>query len=285
MFVAYHYDYSRKYVNYGLKNIVKQEGLEAEGRQHYDASKIADNYKKPEEWKKIKTYAEHDALDSLKLFDLMVPSFFYLCQSVPKSFQAINCTATGSQVNSFLVRSYLQDGWSIPKTSLSEQYEGAISFGIPGIYRNCLKLDANSLYPSIMLEYNIHDKFKDPKGHFYAMVKYFTEQRLEYKEKGKTNKYYKDLDQMAKIFVNSAYGLLGATGLAFNSPGNAALVTQKGRDILCGAIDWATSKDYDYWNALFLEKTGKAKKKDGEAIHYEALDDAHEDYMMYGVNE
>ncbi len=259
MFVAYHYDFSRKYVNYGLKNIITQEGLEAEDRQHYDASKIAENYKDPEEWKKIKSYAEHDSRDSLALYDLMIASFFYLTQSVPKSFQAINCTATGSQVNSFLVRSYLQDGWSIPKLSEPERFEGAISFGVPGIYKNVFKLDVAALYPSIMLQYEIYDKRKDPNKHFLKMLEYFTNKRLEYKSQYKKtkDKHYKYLDQMAKIFINSAYGLLGATGLPFNSPENAALVTRKGREILCEAIEWATNKDYNYWYGMFKERTGK----------------------------
>lgn len=263
MFVAYHYDYSRKYINYSLKGIIKQEGLEAEDRQHYDASQIAKNYKKKEEWEKIKAYAEHDSRDSLALFDLMIHSYFYFCRSIPKSFQSLNYSATGSQVNSFLIRSYLQDGWSIPKASETEYFEGAISFGIPGIYNNINKLDVVSLYPSIMLQYEIYDERKDPRKNFLKMVEYFTNERLENKKKSKETKdqYYKYLEQSQKIAINSAYGLLGVPGLHFNSPTNAALVTRKGREILKQGIKFATKKDADYWYDLFLEKTGKKEKK------------------------
>ena len=52
-FLAFKYDVGRKYNSYGLKNIIKQEGLEVEGRQHYDASKIRDVYKDEIEWQKI----------------------------------------------------------------------------------------------------------------------------------------------------------------------------------------------------------------------------------------
>src|SRR5690606_9093767 len=111
LFLAYKYDVaSRKYVNYGLKNIISQEGLEKEDRQHYDANTIRYNYKDPVEWVKIKKYAYDDADDSLALYDLMAPSLFYLTQSVPKPFQEIVCSATGSQVNSLMMRAYLQEG-------------------------------------------------------------------------------------------------------------------------------------------------------------------------------
>ena len=133
MFLAYKYDVGRKYESYGLKKIIAQENLEAEDRVFYDASKIRENYSNPTEWEKIKEYCEHDSDDALKLFDLMSPPFFYMTQSVPKSFQAMVESASGSQINSVMVRSYLQEKHSIPKATAAVEYEGAISFGNPGI--------------------------------------------------------------------------------------------------------------------------------------------------------
>ena len=70
--------------------------------------------------------------------------------------------------------------------------------------------------------------------HGLQMVQYFTKQRLEDKMMWKEtkNKLYKDLSESRKIAINSCYGFLGAPGLNFNSPKNAALVTEKGREIL-----------------------------------------------------
>lgn len=251
MFLGYKYDYSRKYPNYSLKGIIKFEGLEIEGRQFYEAGKIGDNWNNLEERKKIKAYAEQDGDDALALYDLMVPSYFYWTQSIPKSFQAINYTATGSQLNSFLVRSYLQEFHSIPKTSESIGFEGAVSFGIPGIYKNVFKVDVASLYPSIMLQYEVHDKYKDPSSNFLKMVQYFTTERLKNKKLGKEtgDRYYKDLEQSQKIGINSAYGMLAAQ-VNFNSPLNAAFVTRKGREILGQAIEWASGQKTEYWTSL-----------------------------------
>lgn len=251
MFLSYKYDIGRKYSSYGLKTIIREEGLEIEGRQFYDAGTINENWENEEERVKIKAYAEHDADDALALFDLMIPSYFYWNQAIPKSCQSLNYSATGSQINAFLVRSYLQEFHSIPKASDPLPYEGAISFGVPGIYKNVFKVDVASLYPSIMLQYDVHDKYKDPKGNFFHMVKYFTEERLKNKKLSKEtgDRYYKDLEQSQKIGINSAYGMLGARGLNFNSPKNGAFVTKVGREILSQAIEWASSQKTEYWLA------------------------------------
>jgi DNA polymerase elongation subunit (family B) len=252
MFLAYKYDIGRKYESYGLKKIIAQEGLEKKDRVFYDASQIRFNYTNKEEWVKIKEYCKDDSDDSLTLYFMMMPAYFYATQSIPKTFQSVILSASGSQVNSMMVRSYLQDKHSIPKASDVQEYEGAISFGNPGIYKNVFKIDVASLYPSIMIEYNVFNKFKDPKENFLTIVKYFTEERLKNKKLAADTKdsYYKDMEQAQKIFINSAYGFLGAAGLNFNSPYHAAFVTKKGREILTKAIEWAErGKGYTIVNA------------------------------------
>jgi DNA polymerase, archaea type len=249
MFLAYKYDIGRKYESYGLKKIIAQEGLEAKDRIFYDASQIRFKYKDPAEWELIKQYCLHDADDALKLFDLMSPPFFYMTQSVPKSFQSMIESASGSQINSVMVRSYLQEKHSIPKPSPTAEYEGAISFGNPGVYRNVFKVDVASLYPSIMIEYKVHSSQKDPNKNFLNLVQTFTERRLYHKSLAKKDKYHDDMQAAFKIFINSCYGFLGSTGLNFNMPEGAAFVTKTGRDILSKSIEWAESKSFKIVNA------------------------------------
>jgi DNA polymerase, archaea type len=246
MFLAIKYDTAtKKYDSYGLKNIIKQEGLEKTDRVMYDAGQIRFQYQNPEEWPKIKAYCEHDADDSLALYDLMGAPFFYLTQSVPKTFQGIIESATGSQINLMMIRSYLQEGHSIPKASPAKPYEGAISIGEPGNYSNCVKWDVASLYPSIILECEVYDEDKDPKANFLKIMKTFTEERLKNKALAKTSKYHDDLQSAAKIFINSGYGFLGTDGLQFNSPQAAEFITKTGREILITAIEWATGVKYE----------------------------------------
>ena len=255
--LAIKYDFARKYDNYKLKYIVAFEGMEKKDRTKFNFDEILPHeiWTKfqdgdVEMWEAFKKYCIEDSDDSLKLYDLMIPAFFYYTQSLPMPFQTMNITATGRQINGFLCRSYLQDGHSIPQQSEKIDYEGAISFGNPGVYAHVNKVDVASLYPSIMITEEIYDKDKDPKAHFLETVKYFTEERLENKRLGREtgDRYYKDMEQAQKIVINSAYGLLGATGLNFNSMANADKVTRIGREILTKGIDWVKSKEFQIVN-------------------------------------
>lgn len=243
-FVAIKADISRKYENYRLKGIIKQEGLEEEGRQHYDASLIRKNWHNPEERKKIIAYAEADSRDPIKLFDLMIPSFFYLTPYIPKPFQIMTESATGSQINALMVRSYLQADQSVAKDSPAAEFQGAVSFGNVGIYDNVFKVDVASLYPSIMRYYEIFPKGKDYNNNFLKMLNYFTDERLKNKKLAKETKerFYDDLQNAQKIVINSAYGFMGASGLNYNYPEGAALVTKYGREIITKSIEWATGR-------------------------------------------
>lgn len=247
-FLAIKYDIFKKYQSYGLKAIIKQEGLEKEGRTFIDAAKIAKEWNTPNKALIIQ-YGIEDSDDALKLFDLMIPSFFYLANYVPKTLQGMTESATGSQINSVLVRAYLQDGYSIPKSSEHQAYEGAISFGIPGIYRKCWKVDVVGMYPSIILANKLYDKHKDTKGYFLQLIQFFFTERVKNKKlfSQTQKKKYDDLQQMQKILVNSGYGFLGGTGLNFNSPAIAAFITSEGRSIISKAIKWASNEDVTFW--------------------------------------
>lgn len=247
MFLAYNYDRTdRKYQSYSLKAIIEHEGKIKEGRVFYDASQIRFKYKDPEEWAKIKEYCIDDADDVLTVYDMAVPPFFYMAQMIPKPFQMINESASGSQINAMMVRSYLQNRHSIPKADQAVEFEGAISFGEPGIYKNAVSLDIASLYPSIMLQYDVYDKTKDPNRHMLGFLEYMREQRLINKKLAKEtgNPFYKHLDVSFKIIINSMYGFMGATGLHFNYPSGAAEVTRRGRETLITSIEWAKSLNY-----------------------------------------
>lgn len=250
-FLAITYDVQRKYPSYGLKPIIDFEGLEVKGRVHYDASQIGNNWNNDIEREKIKEYAKHDADDALALFDLMIPSFFYYTQSIPKSFQQIINSASGSQLNAFMNRAYIQNGSSVPKKDTVEHFKGGISFGNVGFYKKVRKVDVASLYPSIMRQLKIQHETKDPNAYFYEMVDFFTIERLKNKQLAIETKdrKYKDLEQAQKIMINSAYGFLGANGLNFNYPEGAEDVTRMGREILTKGLDWCSDKGYTVVNA------------------------------------
>ena len=131
MFLSYKYDIGRAFPSYGLKPIIRHLGLEKKDRTFVDASMIKKYFyereKYPGMWELAKAYASDDSDDALKLYDLMIPGFFYWTQSISKTFQEINTGATGAQTNNLMVRSYLQHGHSIAKASEVSHFKGAIS--------------------------------------------------------------------------------------------------------------------------------------------------------------
>jgi DNA polymerase elongation subunit (family B) len=261
-FLAVKHDLGRNFPSWGLKSIVEHLGLMKEGRQFYDAGTIRHNWHKPEEREKIKQYGIDDADDSLALYDIMIPTWFYLTQSIPMRFSNMINKATGSQMNSLMIRAYLQDKHSLPNATEAERYEGAISLGNPGVHHNVVKWDLAALYPSIMRQYNVYDKKKDPKQIFSKLVEYFTQERLANKKLAAEtgDPYYSHMEQSQKVCNNSFYGFMGAPGLLFNSPENAALVTKIGRDILKKGIKWASGQE-----VIQVEEKGKTRYKlDGE---------------------
>jgi DNA polymerase, archaea type len=249
MFLAVKYDFGRKYPSWGLKPIAEAEGLVKEGRQFYDASKIRENWHDPVEREKIVQYAIDDSDDSLNLYNLMIPAYFYMCQSLPIPFEEMMQGATGKWMNSIVVRSYLQDKRSIPKADDRDKVHGGISFGNPGLYKNIYKVDVTSLYPSCILTYNIYPEKKDPDQNFLKMVRFFTDERIANKNKYKKTKesHYDDLQAAQKIAINSSYGMLGTNGLQFNDFRAANQVTLQGRAVLRKAILWASGKDVGEW--------------------------------------
>lgn len=257
---------AREFPAYGLKTIINFLGLEKKDRTFIDAGRIAEYWKDPVMKLNVIKYAEEDSDDALTLFDKFIPAYFYMAQSIPKTLQQMIGEATGSQLDALMIRSYLQDGYSQPRTSIREDFEGAISFGTPGIYDWVAKADVAALYPSVMLQYNIYDKKKDPNRHMLTALEYFRDERLTnkrlFKETG--DSYYDGLQASQKILANSIYGFMGSNFLLYNYPDGAAEVTKQGRNILSTAIRYATG--YEVHKVV---KHIKNAGKPTEEIQYE----------------
>lgn len=244
MFVTIRYDIRRNFSSYALKTVIKEAGLEKPGRTFVDAGNIKDMVKDPFAWEQVKAYAMDDAEDTLNLFDKTIAAQFYSAQVIPKPFQAITESATGSQINAVLIREYMRKRHSIPRDEPVAPYPGGISIAIPGLYKNGLQLDLSNLYPSIIMQYRPYNTFKDPLGVFYETLKYFREERLVHKRLYAETKdeYHNGFQEAFKVIANSYYGFLGAPGLEFNNPKGAAIITGHARRILSQAIKFFTGR-------------------------------------------
>jgi DNA polymerase elongation subunit (family B) len=161
----------------------------------------------------------------------------------------------------------------------TSQYMGAFVFDpVPGIYNNVIPFDFSSLYPSVIMAYNIDystfvtDKsipdekchvieweeetekyrfrfIKEPKGMLPSLLEDLLSQRKktksQMKEVSKTSLMYTVLDkrQLAyKVSANSMYGAMGVTkGYLPFLPG-AMCTTAKGRQSIQKAADYVQLK-------------------------------------------
>jgi len=253
-FVVQKWDIGKKFSRYALKVVIKEAGLERTDREMVNAGLIWQMWDRrhsdPATWQSVKKYAEGDALDTLALWDMVGDAYYYSTQVIPFTFERMCLSASGAQLNALMLRYYLKQGKAIAKSSDKAPYQGAISFGNPGIYDNVFKVDVSSLYPSIISSFELFDKQKDPDGILLYMNNYFRTERLKYKKLAKDTgeEYYAAMDSVFKALVNSVYGFCGAGGCNYNAPHIAAKVTEEGRNVLMASIAWAETKQFQVVN-------------------------------------
>ncbi|KAI8644466.1 hypothetical protein BD408DRAFT_340513 [Parasitella parasitica] len=136
-----------------------------------------------------------------------------------------------------------------------------------GLYdKYVLLLDFNSLYPSIMQEFNVCfttmdlDGDREPEappsqdtmGILPGLVKMFVDRRKRVKHMmsnpglSKAEKAQCQIEQMGlKLTANSMYGCLGSSHSRFFAKPLAAFITAKGRDILRKTVDMAEQANLD----------------------------------------
>lgn len=259
MFLMMSYDVGKKYQSYALKSLIKEAKLERPNRTLVNAAMIWQlwdrRHSEPQMWEEVREYAIFDGDDSLSLWDLCGDSTFYPASQIPMTHERVSMSATGGQINAQLMRAYLSEGHSIPKASDKKPFQGAVSFGFPGVYKNVFSLDFASLYPSVIIQFSVYDKKKDPKGYVLHMVKAYRKLRLEYKKLAENeDQYYIALDATAKRSLNSFFGFYGSKSANFNSPKCAALITEKGRELLNSLITWGTGKNFEQY---YRDRYGK----------------------------
>lgn len=246
LFLTKKADIKKEFETYKLKSICKHLGIN-QGRQNYDASKIAQNWHIPEEREKIKAYAEDDALDALALYNKYIPPFFYMLEHIPMNLQEIINRASGTQLNTMMICKYLSKNYSIPKANEIDRFAGGISRGKAGIYRNCFQLDYSQFYPSIVIAYNLYDEEKDELKLLPTLCKDIADLRIKYKTMYKKTgeDKYRHIEQSLKIIANSWFGMTGTNGLNFNSNYVCGEITRRGRELLRELIKFMVGDNYE----------------------------------------
>jgi len=238
--------WKRSLESYSLKAAAQHFGFASPERIYIKGDKIAWY------WDNDPEILIHSALDDVKeirrLSEYLSRSAFYLTQMLPFNFGQVARTGAATKIESLLLRGYVRQKHSVPRPEQGTQTTGGYTdIFYTGIFGPIVHADVESLYPSIMINYNISPK-ADELRIFSALLKELTRLRLEAKKKMKeavesTEKSRYDALQLSfKILINAFYGYLGYSRGLFNDYKQADKVTQTGQKILRRMIEEIQSK-------------------------------------------
>ncbi|MCS7112732.1 MAG: DNA polymerase domain-containing protein [Nitrososphaerota archaeon] len=226
----------------------------------------------------------------IKLSEEIVPLSFQLSSIVGLPPDHVFTAAVGFRVESHLMFEAIGRGELIPKRSEVEyeRYTGAIVLEPrPGIHEDVLVLDFKSLYPSLIIKYNIspdtyiengealegdfyeapevkHRFRREPRGMYpealSKLLKARDEVRAKLKEVEPGAILYKILDarqKAIKIVANATYGYAGWVGARWYMRPVAEAVAAWGRAALRSVLDYASEINlrviYGDTDSIFVE--------------------------------
>lgn len=232
------WDTTGRLPSYGLKNVIQALGIERDDREFVQGDQIAALWNRGERSKeRLARYALDDVRDVDLLSRITLPTEFYQTQILPMAFQTASAAGTGTKIDHLMLRTYLAEGHSLPKPEPARGYPGGyVELVETGIFGPIVKCDVESLYPSIMLERNIHPR-TDVKGAFPLLLEDLTRRRIESKRRaaatrGEEHALHDGMQATFKILINSFYGYLGFQRGRFNDYDAAEAVTIEGQRII-----------------------------------------------------
>jgi DNA polymerase, archaea type len=232
------FDVAGNLSRYGLKDVIREMGLEREDRTFVDRASIAEMWRSGEvERETLAAYALDDVRDVDTLSRVIMPTEFFQTQMLPMTYQRCATTGTGRKIDDLMLRCYLAAGHSLPHPERGRPYPGGyVELVDSGIFGPVVKCDVESLYPSIMLREGIASE-RDVLRAFPLLLKDLTRRRIDAKRKvrktdGETRATWDSLQASFKILINSFYGYLGFGGGTFNDYRAAEHVTIAGQHLI-----------------------------------------------------
>lgn len=226
-----------------------------EGKDDMPYKEMFENFRNRTNLEKVASYCIKDSLLVLKLFDK-----FNVWNELCETSRIMRCHiediyTRGEQlkVTNQMIKECIDRDIVLVKRDVEDQrdYGGATVLDpTKGIHKNCVVLDFQSLYPSIIIAFNIcpstvkSNFSKKEMGLFPGCIKNLLEERKNVKARminasDSIEKIILDKKQNAlKICANSMYGTMGfASNVYFGSITCAEKVTSLGRQILESTVD------------------------------------------------
>jgi len=222
---------------------------------------------------KLLKYAKDDVASTMGLAEKFLPFAIQLASLTGLPLDQVGAASVGFRLEWYLMREAFKYGELVPNRVERpyEPYKGAIVLEpIKGVHENIAVLDFSSMYPNLMIKYNVGPdtyiegdcsvenchtipglgyKFRRHPPGFYknvleALLRLRKKIREEMKKIPKDSPEYRVLDERQKalkVLANASYGYMGWVGARWYFREGAEAVTALGRETIKRAIGIAKS--------------------------------------------
>jgi DNA polymerase I len=247
--------------------------MKREERTLVDYTEFPKYWKTREGREKLLKYNADDVVSTLGLSDKFLPFAMQLSYVTRLPLDQVGAASVGFRLEWVLMYEAYKRDELIPNREEreAEPYKGAVVFKpVQGIHENVAVLDFTSMYPSIMIKYNVgpdtietgecieelyniapevsHCFRTGPSGFFKSVLSKLLQLRKAIREEMKkyppTSYEYRLLDERQraiKILANATYGYMGWAGARWYCKPCAEAVTAWGRQLIRKAVELATS--------------------------------------------
>ena len=243
-----HYDVgARDLQSYGLKEVARHFGLAAPDRTYLPAHEIPRVFREDPE--RLMAYALDDVRETLGVGRVLSQSYFVQAQMFPFDYQSVILKGNATKIDALVLREHLHRRRAVPAPSAGSPVAGGYTAVFQqGVAHRVLHVDVASLYPSLMLTFNIFPS-KDALGILPLLLRDLREFRLQAKvlareaPTAEERAYAGALQQTFKILINSFYGYLGFSMGHWNDFDAANRVTAEGRRLIRQIVDTLRARD------------------------------------------
>ncbi|MGB9708960.1 DNA-directed DNA polymerase [Infirmifilum uzonense] len=279
-----------------LENIVDYLGLvKKEERTLIDPMLVYQYWDNPSQRDVLRRYNRDDALSTYRLAEAVLPFAIQLSSLVGLPLDQVFAASVGNRVEWHLIRKAYSFNELVPnsKERPLETYAGAIVLKPePGIHENIAVLDFSSMYPNIMIKYNVspdtyvppdlevdpeevniapgvgHRFRKSPKGFYSKVLEDLLEARRKIREQMKkldpdsdTFRLLDERQKAIKVVTNATYGYSGWSVARWYMREVAESTTAWGRELIKTTLSRAKGLGlhviYGDTDSLFLENDPK----------------------------
>jgi DNA polymerase I len=256
-----------------LWNLAQHLGISDAGQIEIEDVEFADYWDNPQKCGALKSFGLSNARKVRDATRLLLDFSMQLSSLVSLPLDHVMTAAVGFRVEWFLIKQAQKIGELIPKR-IEQPYRpyagGLVLSPKPGVHENIAVLDFKSMYPNIMLTYNLspdtyvapkepdppsgvweapevkHKFRKSPPGFYTEAITYLIDVRNQIRQKMKTlnpkTVEYNVLDarqKAVKIITNAAYGYAGWVGARWYLKPVAESAAAWGRNIIQSAVKMA----------------------------------------------